>query len=44
MTLNKGFNRLLLKVTDNGGGWAACVRVRSPDGGPLEGVYAKAEP
>jgi HEAT repeat protein len=44
VTLNKGFNRLLLKVTDNGGGWAACVRVRSPDGGPVDGVYATAEP
>ena len=44
VTLNKGFNKLLLKVTDNGGGWAACVRVRNLDGGPVEGVYAKAEP
>jgi HEAT repeat protein len=42
--LRAGWNDLLLKVTNNGGGWAASARVRASDGGPLEGVYAKAEP
>lgn len=42
-TLKKGVNELLLKVSNNGGGWAACVRVRAPDGGRLSGVYAKAD-
>ena len=42
-TLEKGMNELLVKVSNNGGGWAACVRVRAPDGGRLNGVYAKAD-
>jgi len=37
-TLNEGWNELLLKITNIGGGWGACVRVRSPDGGRLEGL------
>ena len=42
-TLKKGMNELLLKVSNNGGGWAACVRVRAPDGGRLTDVSAKAD-
>ena len=41
--LQAGWNELLLKVTNNGGGWAACLRVRAPDGSQLEDVEAKAE-
>ncbi|MFQ5806313.1 MAG: HEAT repeat domain-containing protein [Phycisphaerae bacterium] len=45
-TLNKGWNELMLKVVDYGGGWAACLRVRAPDGDRLAGlkIDAKAQP
>ena len=36
--LNRGVNRLLLKVTQGGGEWSACCRLRAPDGAPLDGV------
>lgn len=36
--LNHGVNRLLLKVTQGGGEWSACCRLRAPDGTPLDGV------
>ncbi|MGO8927171.1 MAG: HEAT repeat domain-containing protein [Limisphaerales bacterium] len=38
--LNRGVNRLLLKVTQSGGEWAACCRLRTADGAPLDGVTA----
>jgi HEAT repeat protein len=38
VSLNRGVNRLLLKVTQGGGEWAACCRLRAPDGRPLDGV------
>jgi HEAT repeat protein len=38
VTLNRGVNRLLLKVTQGGGEWSACCRLRTPDGAPLDGV------
>jgi HEAT repeat protein len=38
VTLNRGVNWLLLKVTQGGGEWSACCRLRAPDGAPLEGV------
>jgi HEAT repeat protein len=42
VTLNQGWNKLLLKVVNDDGGWAACARFRRPDGSRLEGVYAQA--
>lgn len=36
--LKQGLNTLLMKVTQGGGQWAACCRVRSPDGKELSGV------
>lgn len=42
VTLRAGWNRLLLKVTNDGGGWAACARLRAPDGSRLNDVYAEA--
>lgn len=36
--LKRGLNPLLLKVTQGGGEWAACARLRGPDGKPLSGV------
>jgi hypothetical protein len=38
VALNRGVNRLLLKVTQGGGEWSACCRVRAPDGAALDGV------
>ncbi len=40
--LEEGWNRLLLKVTNNGGAWSACARIAGPDGKMLDGVYADA--
>jgi HEAT repeat protein len=40
VSLREGWNELLVKVTNNGGGWAACARLRSSDGGALDGVYS----
>jgi HEAT repeat protein len=38
VTLNRGVNRLLLKVTQGAGEWSACCRLRAPDGASLGGV------
>lgn len=43
VTLTEGWNHLLLKLTNaEGDDWAACLRVRTPDGGRPAGVQAKA--
>lgn len=36
--LHSGWNRLLLKVTQNNQGWEFCARFRSPDGSHLDGL------
>ena len=41
--LRKGWNDLLLKVTDNEGGWSFCCRVRRPDGSVLDGLNFEAK-
>jgi len=33
--LNAGVNKLLVKVSEWGGGWEACLRITSPDGKPI---------
>ena len=38
--LKKGKNLLMLKVTQGGGEWAACIRFRTHDGGAVEGLRA----
>jgi HEAT repeat protein len=38
VTLKKGWNPLLVKLTQAQGQWSLCVRFRSPDGGKLEGI------
>jgi HEAT repeat protein len=43
VTLNEGWNDLLVRVTEGGGDWAAAVRVRGPEGKRLEGIEFKAE-
>ncbi|MFP4058601.1 MAG: HEAT repeat domain-containing protein [Candidatus Brocadiia bacterium] len=42
--LEKGWNKLMVKVSDNAGQWAFCVRVAEPDGSPLEGMRVSTEP
>ncbi|MCC7292305.1 MAG: HEAT repeat domain-containing protein [Phycisphaerales bacterium] len=39
--LKEGWNDLLLKITNDGGGWFGAARFRGPGGEHLEGVYAK---
>jgi hypothetical protein len=36
--LNKGWNRLLIKIVNAGGAWGACARIRDLEGGQLEGL------
>jgi hypothetical protein len=38
VTLKRGTNELLLKVTNGGGDWGAIVRVADADGKPLRGI------
>ena len=38
VTLKKGWNSLLLKISQGGGGWGACARFRNLDGGRVEGL------
>ena len=38
--LRKGWNSLLLKVRQGGGGWSACTRFRTPDGGEMADLRA----
>jgi len=42
VTLKQGWNELLVKVTQGGGGWVACARLRKAAGGKLEGVHIAA--
>ena len=43
VTLKQGWNRLLLKVTQNEAEWAVCARLRKLDGGKLEGLKIQVE-
>ncbi len=38
VTLRQGWNRLLLKITQNNQGWEFCARLRQPDGSHLDGL------
>ena len=38
VTLQEGRNDLLVKITNKGGGWACCCRIRQPDGSEFEGL------
>jgi hypothetical protein len=44
VTLNAGWNPLLLKVTQLNQGWAFCARFRKPDGSHLDGLQFSAQP
>jgi len=39
----KGWNTLMVKVTQAGGEWSVCVRIRSADGGKLKGIRTEAD-
>lgn len=41
IALEAGENELLVAVNQHGGDWGAALRLRAPDGGPLEGVSAR---
>jgi len=43
VTLKQGWNLLLLKLTQGGGEWAVCARLRKTDGSKLEGLKVQAE-
>lgn len=43
VTLKEGWNPLLVKLTQGGGQWALCVRLRAPDGGKLDGLKVEPE-
>ena len=38
VTFQEGWNRLMMKITQGGGGWAACARVTAPDGSLMDGI------
>ncbi|MBW8042090.1 MAG: hypothetical protein FVQ85_19105 [Planctomycetes bacterium] len=42
VTLQKGWNVLLLKVTQDTGSWQFCLAIRKPNGNKLEGLGIKA--
>ncbi|HOW64724.1 MAG TPA: HEAT repeat domain-containing protein [Candidatus Paceibacterota bacterium] len=42
--LKKGPNELMLKITQGGGGWAACARIVGTDGLPIAGLQVQAQP
>jgi len=41
--LKKGWNRVLVKVANSGGGWSFCFRICKRDGGALDGLKASIE-
>jgi len=43
-SLKRGVNEMLMKVTQLGGGWEACARVRRPDGSAVKGIRVRARP
>ncbi len=38
VTLNKGWNSLMLKIVNEGGGWGGCARFRNLNGGHIDGL------
>lgn len=44
VTLEKGWNSLLLKITQWNSGWGFCARAAQPDGARLQGVRAELNP
>ncbi len=44
VTLRAGWNELLVKITQDKGPWEFCLRIRTPDGGGIEGLRTSAAP
>jgi uncharacterized protein len=44
INLKEGWNTLLVKVIQGGGQWCACVRIRTTDGSPLQGLRVSVRP
>lgn len=44
ISLRRGWNPLLLKITQGGGGWGACARLRDLNGGRLAGLKTALPP
>jgi hypothetical protein len=44
VTLKKGWNSLLLKVTQYNAGWGFCIRLAEPGGEPVTGLRAALNP
>jgi hypothetical protein len=42
--LKKGANVLMLKITQGGGGWAACARIVGNNGLPIANLTTQAQP
>jgi type 1 glutamine amidotransferase len=43
VTLQEGWNTLMMKITQGGGTWSACARFRTLDGGKLDGLKIQVE-
>jgi HEAT repeat protein len=43
VTLDQGWNTLLLKIVQGGDGWGFCAGFKTPDGNPIEALKFKAE-
>ena len=41
ITLQKGWNQVLMKVINGNGGWGACLRFRNNDGSKVQGIKAE---
>jgi hypothetical protein len=44
VTLNEGWNALMLKITQNTGGWEFCARLAQPSGEPVDGLRVSVDP
>ncbi|HPO16982.1 MAG TPA: HEAT repeat domain-containing protein [Candidatus Hydrogenedentes bacterium] len=44
ITLNEGCNTLLMKITQGGGEWSACARLRTPENAKIPGLRSEALP
>lgn len=44
VSLKKGWNTLMLKITQDTGPWEFCLSLRAPDGGPPAGLKVQAQP
>jgi HEAT repeat protein len=44
VSLNRGWNTIVFKITQNNQGWEFCARLLKPDGSPLEGLRCEGTP